>query len=118
MTSDRDELAQRIKQDLSERIQQVYACHCSAGGERRTESGSIKLAFSLNQRNARADYLGELNIILDATTVKIQKIHVKGSPDSMATFKHADYLPTILEGTVQRLGQVVPGLIRRSEPSP
>ena len=72
------------------------------------------LAFSLNQRNAKADYLGELIIILDASTVKMQ---VKGVPEPLATFEHTDYQPIILEGVVQRLGQVIPGLIRRLEPS-
>jgi hypothetical protein len=72
------------------------------------------LAFSLNQRNAQADYLGELNIILDDSTVEIR---VKGGPDPLATFNHADYRPIILEGIVQRLGQVIPALIRRSEPN-
>ena len=70
------------------------------------------LAFSLNQRNAKADYLGELNIILDSVTITIQ---VKGSPDSLATFKHTDYSPIIFEGMVQRLDQVIPALLRRSE---
>jgi hypothetical protein len=72
------------------------------------------LAFSLNQRNAKADYLGELNIILDASTVKI---HVKGGAEPLAAFEHTDYSPIILEGTVQRLGQVIPALIRRLEPN-
>jgi hypothetical protein len=72
------------------------------------------LAFSLNQRNPTADYLGELTIALDASTVNI---HVKGGPDPLASFKHTDYLPIILEGTVQRLDQVIPGLIRRLEPN-
>ena len=73
------------------------------------------LAFSLNQKNAKADYLGELNILLDATTVEIR---VKGSADSLAVFKHADYSPIIFEGIVQRLDQVIPTLLRRSESSP
>src|ERR1017187_604299 len=114
MPIDRDDLARRIKQDFSERIQQVFACHCSTGGQRRTEPGSIMLAFSLNQRNAQADYLGELNIILDDYTVEIQ---IKGDPEPLATFEHTDYQPIILEGTVQRLDQAVPGLIRRVEPN-
>ena len=71
------------------------------------------LAFSLNQRNAKADYLGELNIILDDSTVEIR---VKGGPDPVATFEHTDYQPIILEGVVQRLGQAIPGLIRWLEP--
>jgi len=114
MPIERDDLARRIKQDFSERIQQVFACHCSTGGQRRAEPGSIILAFSLNQRNAQADYIGELIIILDTSTVKIQ---VKGGSDPLATFEHADYLPIILEGVVQRLGQAIPGLIRRAEPN-
>ena len=113
MSIDRDDLAKGIKKDFSERIQQVFACHCSTGGQRRTDPGSIMLAFALNQRNAKADYLGELNIVLDASMVEIR---VKGEPDPLATFKHTDYQPIILEGTVQRLDQVIPGLIRR-EPS-
>ena len=114
MPIDRDELAHQIKKDLSARIQQVYACHCSAGGQRRTEPGSIKLAFAINQRNAKADYLGELNIVLDSTTVQM---HVKGSHDSLATFRQADYVPIILEGFVNRLDQTIPAL-RRFEPNP
>ncbi len=113
MSMDRDDLARRIKQDFSERIQQVYACHCSTGGQRRTEPEYIMLAFALNQRNAKADYLGELNIILDASTVEIL---VKGSPEPLGTFKHTDYLPIILEGIVQRLDQEIPDLVRRVEP--
>ncbi len=114
MPMDCDDLARRIKQDFSERIQQVYACHCSTGGQRRTEPGTIKLAFSLNQRNARADYLAEINIILDATTVEI---HVKGNPDPLATFKQTDYFPIILEGIVQRLGEAIPAIVRLPEPN-
>ncbi len=72
------------------------------------------LAFALNQRNAKADYLGELNIILDASTVEIR---VKGGPEPLATFEHTDYQPIILEGVVQRLGQAIPELIRRVEPN-
>lgn len=72
------------------------------------------MAFSLNQRNPKADYLGELNIILDDSTVNIL---VKGGAEPLATFEHADYLPIILEGVVQRLDQAIPGLIRRLEPS-
>ena len=72
------------------------------------------MVFSLNQRNATADYLGELNIILDATTVKI---HVKDSPDALAIFRQADYVPILLEGIVKRLDQTIPVLIRLSEPN-
>lgn len=70
------------------------------------------LAFSLNQKNPKADYLGELNIILDSEMVMIQ---VKGSPDSLVTFKHTDYSPIIFEGMVQRLDQVIPALVRRPD---